>query len=110
MHTEQNRIKRLDHLIDMMADGDEEVIGDFHQVWTFLDYVRDVLSQSGMSYKGFVVRQEWDNVTMTVKANESGVPLVAFITSATTRGCMRKFLELFERGRLQWHKDKYPWI
>lgn len=75
----------------------------------FCHYGQDVLSQFDMGLCGFAVRHNRTDVLMTVKAREGTVPLVAYITSSTTTGCVSKFLDLLEQGKLKWTKDKYPW-
>lgn len=77
---------------------------------TFVHYGHDVLSQFGMGLCGFSLRLNRSDTLMTVKAVDGGVPLVVFVTSATTTGCIEKFMDLLDSDRLSWVKDKYPWI
>jgi len=46
---------------------------------------------------------------LTVKANDSGTPLIVFISSSTAMGCISKFIDLLELNKLTWVKDRYPW-
>lgn len=83
---------------------------DLENMLLFLLYVPKVLSQFGMTYQGFVCRQKRDQTLLTVKAREGETPLVVFVTSNNTTGCMVRFLDLLESDKLSWVKDRYPWI
>lgn len=91
---------------------DGRVIGqvDLENLLLFLLYMPKVLSQMGIQMKGFVSRQKQGQTLMSVKAKEGDTPLVVFVTSDTTIGCMVRFLDLMENDRLTWVKDRYPWI
>lgn len=69
-----------------------------------------VHSQNGLGLCGWAVRQSRDNTLLTLKVLESGVPLVAFLTSHTPMGCVEQYWRLFEADRVKWRKDQYPWI
>lgn len=96
--------------VEQWTDG--RVIGavDLENLLLFVLYVPKVLSQLGMTYNGFICRQKLQQTLMTVKAKEGETPLVVFITSDNTTGCMVRFLDLLESGKLSWVKDRYPWI
>jgi len=83
---------------------------DLEATILFLCYVPNVLTNLGMTYKGFVSRQKNGQTLLTIKAAEGDTPLVVFITSDTTMGCMVRFLDLLEDDRLKWVRDRFPWI
>lgn len=83
---------------------------DLENLLLFLLYVPRVLSQLGITFQGYVSRQKQGQTLMTVKAREKGTPLVVFVTSGSTIGCMVRFLDLMERDRLTWVRDRYPWV
>ncbi|MCK5292976.1 MAG: hypothetical protein KAR39_13280 [Thermoplasmata archaeon] len=96
--------------MEQWTDG--RVIGavDLENLLLFMLYVPYILSQSGTTYKGYVSRQRGDQTLLTVKAVEKETPLVVFITSDSTTGCMCRFLDMLENDKLVWVKDRYPWI
>jgi hypothetical protein len=102
--------KRMDHLMSKLAIGDQDVVGYVDDLLTFGLYPQEVFSQFGLGLSGFIIRHTRTNVLMTVKVTEEGVPLVAFVTAATTRGCVEQMFDLLASGRLKWQRDKYPWI
>lgn len=75
-----------------------------------LEYGTEYLSTFGLGLCGLSVRLTREDSLLTVKVIESGIPLVAFVTSRTPTGSIERYLDMLESGRLQWHKDKYPWI
>lgn len=83
---------------------------DLDSLLLFILYVPKVLSQIGITYRGFVSRQKNGQTLLTIKAQEGEAPLVAFITSNNTTGCMVRFWDLFESDKLNWIRDRYPWI
>lgn len=91
---------------------DQRIIDDrrLESLLLFLIYGQKVLSQIGMKLKGFSCRQKQDQWLLTVKGTENETPLVVFITSQTPTGSIEKFLDLLERDRLSWVRDKFPWI
>jgi len=91
---------------------DHRVIGavDLENLLLFLLYVPKVLSQLGIKVKGFVSRQKQGQTLLTVKAVENDLPLIVFVTSESTIGCMVRFLDLMESDKLTWVRDRYPWI
>lgn len=106
----EQRMQRIDHLIDKLSLGDREtieVVGDL-LLWGF--YGQDVFSQFGYGLCGWVFRQQRDFCVATIKVVENGVPLVAFVSSTTPRGSIRKAIDLLYQQRLSWQKDKFPWI
>lgn len=100
---------RIDHIIDRVADRDKQYVDDVGDLLLWGYYGPDVLSQFGFGLSGWVFRQGRGTCVMTVKVVESGVPLVAFITSGTTRGCIRQLFDCLERETVKWQKDRYPW-
>jgi hypothetical protein len=96
--------------LEQWNDGREIPAADLESVLLFILHLGGILSQFGLRYKGYICRQTHIDCLMTVKVLEGDTPLVAFITSKTTTGCMVKFLDLLELDRLTWAKDKYPWI
>ena len=102
--------KELGAIIEQLALGDEDTLDRVDSLLMWGLYGHRVLSQFGLGLCGYVFRQSRTNVLMTVKVEESGVPLVGFITSATTIGCIEQMFDLLAGGRLKWQKDKYPWI
>ena len=110
MSLETEREQYISNLVTKLAKGDGQTLEqlDDYLMWGF--YVQDVFSQFGLGYLGSVLRQSRTNVLMTVKATENGVPLVAFISSGTTIGCIEQMFDLLWAGRLKWQKDKYPWV
>jgi hypothetical protein len=91
---------------------DQRVISaeDLEDLLLFVLYMPKVTSRMGVKLQGFTCRQKQGQYLMTIKAKEEGVPLVVFITGESTIGCMSRFLNLWERDRLSWTKDRYPWI
>lgn len=85
-------------------------VADLESLLLFLFYVPRVLSESGMRFLGFISRQKQGQTLLTVKAVEGDTPLVVFVTSNNTTGCMVRFLDLLEAGKLNWVRDRFPWI
>lgn len=110
MSKSTEREERIDHLVKKLQANDAQTLDYVEDLLLFGLYGQDVLSQFGLGLKGFVFRQSRTNVLMTVKAVEGGVPLVAFITAATTMGCIEQMFDLLYNSRLKWQKDRYPWV
>lgn len=110
MNIEDKREQRLEALIVKASQGDRRVIESLKDLLTWGLYSPSVFSQFGYGLSGFVYRQSAGGVRSTVKVVESGVPLVAFVSSATTAGNVEQMFDLLFEGRLKWQKDKYPWI
>lgn len=91
---------------------DKRIIGDvdLENLLLFLLYVPKVLSQFGVTVQGFTCRQKQGQTLLTVKALEGETPLIVFITSDTPTGCMVRFNDLLEADKLNWVRDRYPWI
>lgn len=91
---------------------DKRVIDDIdlQTLLLFMLYLPKVFSQNDSRLCGFSCRRKHAQTLLTVKAVESGLPLVAFVTANSPIGCMSRFLDLLEDDRLTWNKDKYPWI
>jgi hypothetical protein len=101
---------RLNHIIDRVADKDKDCIDEIWDLLLWSLYGQDAFSQFGYGVYSWNFRQSNGATRLCVKAMESGVPLVAFITSATPRGCIEQMFGCLERGTLKWQKDKYPGI
>lgn len=110
MYTEQQREQVISDTIDKLANKDRVHLDATRDLLTWGFYGPSVFSQFGMALAGFVFRQLNGNCQMTVKVVEQGVPLVAFVSSHTTTGCIEQMFDLLWAGRLKWQKDKYPWI
>lgn len=109
MSLESKHEQYIENLVDKLTTGSK---GEIQQVGDYLLfglYGPSVFSQFGLGLVGFVCRQRPGSVLLTVKVTESGVPLVAFVTSATTMGCIEQMFDLLWAGRLKWQKDKFPW-
>lgn len=95
--------------MEQWTDGRVIDAADLESLLLFMLYVPKVLSQFGIKYGGHVARQKNGQTLLTVKAKEGDTPLVVFVTSDTTMGCMARFLDLLESDRLTWVRDRYPW-
>jgi hypothetical protein len=84
-------------------------IDDLEDLLTFWIYLPRLLSQSGLRYKGYQLRQRDGSWLLVVKATQGDTPLVVFLTSATPTGCVRLMVSQIEDDRLKWVRDKYPW-
>jgi hypothetical protein len=102
--------KRLDHIIGQIADSDPEYIDEVWDLLLWSHYGQDVFSQFGYGVYAWNFRQSNGSTRLTIKARESGVPLVAFVSAATPRGCVEQMFSLLEHNALKWQKDKYPTI
>lgn len=85
-------------------------VEDLEDLLYFWSYVPKVCSQLGLQFKGFQLRHKRDLWLLTVKVMESGTPLIVFLSAATTMGCVRLFVSQLQDDRVNWRKDKYPWI
>lgn len=110
MSVETKYDEKVWQLIDDLESKDKRGIEQTFDLVLWGHYVQEVLSQFGLGYQGSVFRQRSGSSVMTIKVVESGVPLVAFITSHTTMGCIEQMFSLLWADRLKWQKDKYPWI
>lgn len=110
MDTQQEIDVRVQGVFTQATNGDRptrQYVEDLIQ-WGF--YGQKYFSQFGLGLSGFVFRQSRTNVLMTVKVVEEGVPLVAFVTAATTMGSIEHLFDLMESDKVKWQKDRYPWI
>ena len=82
---------------------------DLEDLLTFWIYLPRILSQLGMRYRGYQLRQRDGTWLLVAKATQGDVPLVVFLSSATPTGCVRLFVTQLIEDRLNWTKDKYPW-
>lgn len=101
---------RVWHIIERLEERDKRYIDSNFDLLTWAWYGQEALSQFDLGLSGWVFRQQRESVRATVKVVESAVPLVAFITSGTTTGCIRQFYDLLWADKVTWQKDKYPWI
>lgn len=108
MSIDSKYTQRLEHIIDRIADKDQEYLDEVWDLLLWSHYGQDVFSQFGFGVYGWNFRQANGCTRLTVKAQEAGVPLVAFVTSATPRGCVEQMFALLEKDRLKWQKDRYP--
>ena len=102
--------QRLNYIIEQIGIGDKQYIDEVWDLLLWSTYGQDVLSQFGYGVYGWNFRQSRGSCRLTVKAEESGVPLVAFVTSATPRGCIEQMFYLLDSKGLNWQKDKFPAI
>lgn len=102
--------QRLNFIIDRIADRDNEYLDEIWDLLLWSHYGQSVFSQFGYGVYAWNFRQSNGSTRLTIKAQESGVPLVAFITAATPRGCVEQMFGLLEHGALKWQKDRYPAI
>jgi hypothetical protein len=101
---------RVDGILEQAAANHRDTcntIGDLIR-WGY--YGPNVFSQFGLGLAGFVFRHKQHSIRMTIKVVEGGVPLVAFVTSATLTGSVEQMFDLLYHDKLKWQKDKYPWI
>lgn len=110
MSLDDKYTKRLNHIIDRIADSDKEYIDEIWDLLLWSHYGQDVFSQFGYGVYAWNFRQQNGSTRLTIKAMEGGVPLVAFVSSATPRGCVEQMFGLLEHGTLKWQKDRYPAI
>lgn len=102
--------ERLDFVIGRIADGDKEYLDEVWDLLLWSHYGQDVFSQFGYGVYAWNFRQSNGTTRLTIKAHESGIPLVAFVTCASPRGCVEQMFCLLENNRLKWQKDRYPSI
>lgn len=110
MHIEPEVLHPVQAALEQWTD--ERIIraGDLENLLLFFLYVPKVLSQIGMRYQQHSCRQKNGQTLLTIKVREGDTPLIVFVTSDTTIGCMTRFLDLLEDDRLNWVKDRYPVI
>lgn len=110
MSLDDKYTQRLNHIIGRIADSDKLYIDEVWDLLLWSNYGQDVFSQFGYGVYAWYFRQANGSCRLVIKALESGVPLVAFVTSATPRGCVEQMFGLLDKGILKWQKDKYPAI
>jgi hypothetical protein len=110
MSTETDRLEYVDKIVSSIVTQDARTIQSVKDILLWSYYGPEVLSQFGMGCHGWIFRQYRTHVLMTVKAVESGTPLVAFVSGSSTIGCVEQMFDLLFSERLKWQKDKYPWI
>lgn len=110
MHIPEDCLYEVQAAMEQWTDSRVIPAADLESLILFLFYLPKVLSQFGTRFLGFSSRQKNGQTLLTVKACEGDTPLVVFVTSDTTTGCMVRFLDLLEGDRLNWVKDRFPWI
>lgn len=110
MSLDDKYTKRLDYIINQVADRDPRYIDEVWDLLLWSNYGQDVFSQFGYGVYSWTFRQLNGSCRLTIKGSESGTPLVAFVTAATPRGCVEQMFSLLEKDRLKWQKDRYPAI
>jgi hypothetical protein len=101
---------RVQHILDKLQAKDELYITDTYDLLVWGHYGQDVFSQFGYGVYSWTFRQRNGSHQLVIKATEESIPLVAFVTSATTIGCVQKALDLLYKGGLKWQKDRFPSI
>jgi len=102
--------ERLEKMLSQVQAGVEPSRDLVKDILRWALHGPEIFSQFDQGFCGSVFRQSRTNVLMTIKVNQAGVPLVAFITSATTAGCIEQMFDLLYADKLKWQKDRYPWI
>jgi hypothetical protein len=97
-------------IVAQIRAGDKDALDYASDSLLFSVYSTEIFAEFGLDLCGYVFRQSRTSVLLTIKVIESGVPLVAFVSRATTRGCIEQMFDLLYEGKLKWQKDKYPWI
>jgi len=110
MNKESERLEKIGHLLKSAANGGADDKALLEALLTLHIYGQEEHSQFGMGLSGWVMRQSRGETLLTVKVTESGVPLVAYITSYSPTGSIEKYLDMLEDSRVKWSKDRYPWI
>ena len=110
MSTYEEIEKRVWALIGKVQDKDQEHIEHLFDTILWFEYGQRVFSQFGYGVYAWTFRQRNGMTTLVIKGQEKEVPLVAFVTSSTPRGCVEQMFDLLLDGRLRWQKDKYPSI
>lgn len=110
MYIPDEVLQRLDALIPPSAVRDNDTLETVRDLYLLHSYGINVFSQNGLGLRGYSFRQRNGNTVMSIKVEEEGVPLVAFVTSHTPTGCIQQLWDLFEADKLKWQRDKYPVI
>lgn len=80
------------------------------EVWTlyrFSEYLVNFLERERLQWRGTSFKNNGWSVLMVMKVARDKVPLVAFITERSTRGCMRVFLRRLNEHAVNWVPDKF---
>lgn len=101
---------RVENILDKVASRDKVYVDSVFDLVLWANYGQDVLSQFGYSVYSWGFRHKNGMTRLSIKAVESGVPLVAFVSSASPTGCIEQLFTLLEKGGVRWQKDKYPSI
>jgi hypothetical protein len=79
-------------------------------VLALIYYGHLVFSQFGLGLVGLNFRRDGLNWKLAVKVMEGNTPLVGYVTSHTTSGCMEQLFLLLDSDKMRWHLDRYPVI
>lgn len=109
MSLETELEQRLDGLMAQVRGNDRVTVRVVSELCRWGFYGQKVFSQMGLGLSGSVFRQRPGSVQMTVKVSEGGIPLVAWVTSSCTTGCIEQMFDLLYADKLKWQKDKFPW-
>lgn len=85
-------------------------VDDLYDLLLFHHYIQKEFSQNGLDYWGHQFRRKEGMWLLTVKVSQGKTPLVVFLSSATTTGCIRLFVRQLEEERLRWVRDRYAWF
>ena len=110
MSLDSKLLESVDRILDRAkrdVDGYTDGVGDLVLLH---HYGQKCFSQFGLGLCGWTLRQQGNNHLLTVKVVESGIPLIAYITSHTPTGCIEQMFYMLESGKLRWSRDRYPWI
>jgi hypothetical protein len=109
MSIDSHMLYEVDAALEQWDDMRVIHIDDLRALLIFWKYVPTALSQSGIRFCGYQLRQRDGQYLLVVKGKQNGTPLVVFLSSATTTGCVRLFVSQLSEDRLSWHHDKFPW-
>jgi len=101
--------QRIERYLDHLYEEEPEYVNEVRSLVLWVHFLAEEMAESGFRYDGCVFRQRHSDVTLTVKVNEGGTPLVAFTSSGTTTGCIQMFLRALRANKVRWIRDKYPW-
>jgi len=110
MNIDEQVLYDVDRILDRASkpsDGYSDGVGDLVLLH---HYGQKCFSQFGLGLCGWSIRQQGQNHLLTVKVVESGIPLIAYVTSHTPTGCVEQLFYLLESDKIRWNRDRYPWI
>jgi len=109
MSTEATK-SALDFLWDALGALPDEGPATRAEVWTlyrFSEYKVNFLEAEGLAWRGESFKNNGWSVLLVMKVTRDKIPLVAFVTERSTRGCMRVFLRKLLDHTLNWVPDKF---